>query len=114
MSVTTTPPAYVGVSVTLSDTNAHNLLTLMTAIVTSLGGVLQNCATLAIQADNSNGANIVYIGDSSVSTTRYAYQLLVHDQYRYSGNPAQSVPLSAIWVLASAATCQLNVEVTFI
>jgi hypothetical protein len=104
--------AYYGIQVTLADTAVHNLLTLLQAVDSSLNGVLQNCQTLKIQADDSNGANTVYVGDSNVSTSRFGYRILTHDQVPYSLISYQ-VPLAAIWVLASAATCKLNVEITF-
>ena len=104
--------AYYGIRVTLADTNAHNLLALLIAVDPSLGAVLQNCQTLRIQADNANGASTVYIGDLNLSLTRYGYQLMVHDQVPYA-LLSYTVPLAAIYVMASAATAYLNVEVTF-
>lgn len=107
-------PGYVAVSITLADTNAHQLLTLITAIVPAMSTTTQNCSALAIQADTINGANAVYIGDASVSTTRYGYALLAHDQYVYHSPVNTNVPLSQIYVLGQAASVQINVEVWFV
>jgi len=104
--------AYYGIQVAIADTNPHNLLALLQAVDSSLNGVLQGCQTLKIQASVLNGSNAVYIGDSHISTSRFGYELLTHDQVPYS-LIAYNCPLSAIWVLASAATVYLNVEITF-
>ena len=104
--------AYYGIQVVLADTNTHNLLAIIQAADSSLSGVLQGCQTLKIQASILNGNNAVYIGDSNISTARFGYELLPHDQVPYS-LIAYNCPLSAIWVLAAGATCYLNVEITF-
>lgn len=107
-------PGYVAVSVTLSDTNSHNLLALMIGIVPAMAGVLQNCGALSLQADVSNGSNSVYVGDSAISTTRYGYALLAHDQVPYHSPLNNNVPLNQIYLLASTSPCQVNVECYFI
>lgn len=107
-------PAYAAVSVTLADTNPQNLLTAMQAIDARLAGVLHVCCSLAIQADDSNGANQVLIGDVNVSPTRMGYRLSVHDQYVYHSVTNMNVPLSQIYIEATAAPCIVNVEVTFL
>ena len=102
--------AYYGISVTIADTNPHNLLALLVAVDSSLAGIIQNVSQLSLQAGNGNGANLVYVGDANVSPTRKAYELLVHDQYQ-SRKEAMNVPIGAIWLLASAATVVVNVEI---
>ena len=102
--------AYYGISVTLADTAPHKLLDLLVAVDASLAGILQNVGQLSLQADTSNGANSVYVGDSNVSSTRKSYELLLHDQYRGS-KEAMNVPLGAMYLRASGATCVVNVEI---
>jgi hypothetical protein len=101
--------AYYGISLTLSDTNPHNLLALLVAVDSSLAGLIQNVGQMSLQADSSNGANSVYVGDANVSSTRKSYELLLHDQYRAS-KEAMNVPVGAMWLRASGATCVVNVE----
>jgi hypothetical protein len=75
--------AYYGLSLTIADTNPHNLLALLVAVDPSLAGITQNVGQLSLQASNSNGASSVYVGDANISPTRHAYELLVHDQNPY-------------------------------
>lgn len=104
--------AFWGITVTLADTNPHSLLALLGAIDADiLTDILQNVQSLRIQADDSNGANFVYIGDDQVSSTRKAYSLLLRDQVPYQSPAAIQVPLKDVYVRASAATCMLNVEI---
>ena len=106
-------PAFVGITLTLAATPATNLLAALQAVDSRLAGVLQNCATLAIQADLANGANAVAIGDSNVSLVRRGYDLLPHDQFEYPGGPAMNVPLGAIWLIPAIGSLVVNVQVTF-
>jgi hypothetical protein len=101
--------AYYGITVSLADTNAHNLYDLLVAIDASLAGLYQNVGRLSLQADASNGANTVYVGDASVASTRKAFELLVHDQVPMS-KEAMNVPVKGIYLRASGATCKVNVE----
>jgi hypothetical protein len=100
--------AYYGITVTLSDTNAHKLLDLLQAIDAT---VPATCSGLMIQADDSNGPNYVYIGDSAVASTRMAYSLLFHEGNPYQKTLSNGFPLYCLYVRASAATCKLNVEI---
>ena len=103
--------AFYGIQVTLTDTTAHNLLALLIAIDPTLSGILQNVATLQVQADPANGGANIMIGDSSISTTRYGVKLVAGSaQYIYRDGMA--VPLGATYVLASVATpLYLNVMI---
>ena len=112
MAVYTGIPGYVAVSITLSDTTAHNLLAQIVAIVPAMAGAI-NCSALSLQADLVNGANAIYVGDASVSTSRYGYALLGHDQVPYHSPINMNVPLNQIWLLAQASAVQVNVEVWF-
>ncbi len=103
--------AYYGVSITLADTNAHNLYDLLVAIEPELAGLVQNVQSLRIQADDSNSSNAVYIGDAAVASTRMSYNLLVHDQNVYTSPVAIQIPLKAMYVRAAGATCILHVEI---
>jgi len=102
--------AYYGIRITLSDTNAHQLLPLLIAIDSTLAGILQNVGQLALQGDAANSSNLVRVGDANVSATRYGYQLAAGIQRVYQ-KEGMSVPLGAIYVQASAATSYLNVEI---
>lgn len=106
--------AYYGVTLTLADTTAHSLLALLIAAVPAFAEVRQNCSSLRIQADLGNAGLTVRVGDASVSTTRCAYEISTHDQVPYeSPSSLQVVPLGAIYVLASAATALIHVEIIF-
>ena len=102
--------AYYGIQVTLSDTNAHQLLALLTAVDSSLSAILQNVGQLGLQGDSQNASNFIYVGDSNVSSTRYGLKLAANTLRDYQ-KEAMSIPLSAIYVMASAATVYLNVEI---
>jgi hypothetical protein len=102
--------SYYGISLQLADTNPHALLPLLQAVDSTLNDILQNVGQLSIQADLGNGSNVVYVGDSLVSSTRRAYDLLAHDQ-TYHFKEAMNVPLGAIYVRASTANLIINVEV---
>ena len=105
-------PALAGVSLTL-PTNQSNLLALLIAADARLGAVLQNCATLSIQAALANGANAVYVGDLNVSATNKGIELLAHDQFLGQGQPAMNVPLGSVYFWATTAGLIVNVWVTF-
>ena len=111
--------SYYGISLVLTDGTAHNLLTLLKAVDTSLSGVLFGCQSLQIQSDDSNGANPVYIGDSHLdyALPRYSMKLLVHEVSLYHWPVSYQVPLAAIYIQCPAATAQapmqINVEISF-
>jgi hypothetical protein len=102
--------AYYGIQITLADTNVHSLLALLTAIDGSLSNILQNVGEMSLQGDSQNSTNFIYVGDSSVSASRYGLKLAVNTIRTYS-KEARSIPLGAMYVLASAATVYLNVEI---
>ena len=65
---------YRGLQVTLSDTNAHNLGTLITAVDPKAAPMMRE---LNIQSDpGNNGSSHLYIGDVNISPTRYGCSLL--------------------------------------
>ena len=105
-------PGYFTTCLTVGTTPI-NLLTAVTAVNAGFANLTQNVSVLRIQSDQSNGANIIYVGDvnTSASTPSYGYQLLVHDQVPYQSPLNVNVPLGAIWVVASAAGCQINIEI---
>ena len=102
--------AYYGIQITLADTNAHSLLALLTAVDSTLSNILQNVGELSLQGDSQNSSNFIYVGDSAVSTTRYGLKLAVNGIRTYS-KEARSIPIGAMYVLASAGTVYLNVEI---
>jgi len=108
--------AFYGIQVTLSDTNPHQLLPLLIAVDSTLsptttgGGILQNVATLQIQADQNNAGNYVMVGDSNLSLTRYGLKMSA-GQAQYLYREGMAIPLSAVYVQASAATCYVNVMI---
>jgi hypothetical protein len=102
--------AFYGITVTLSDANPHQLLPLLVAIDSTLSNLLQNVGSLQIQADSGNGANYVLVGDANVATSRMAYKLAAGASRPYQ-KEAMSIPLGAVYLRASAATCLVNVEI---
>ncbi len=103
--------AYYGISLGVT-TSAQSLLALLGAVEPALLEVQQNCAALRVQAANSNETAIVYLGDANVSSSRRAYELLLHDQVPYESPANLNIPLRAIYVVASGSAT-INVEVVF-
>lgn len=106
-------PGYVGLCITVGTTPV-NLLAAAVLIDIALSTVVQNCSALSIQADLVNGSNQIYVGDVNISTTRYGYALLAHDQVPYHSPINTNVPVNQIWLLGAAASLQVNIEMWFV
>jgi hypothetical protein len=65
--------------------------------------------TLLLEADAANAADSkISVGDASVATDRYGYQLGPGDAREYS---AGRILLGELWVMASVDGLKLNVEI---
>jgi hypothetical protein len=97
---------YLGITLTLADTNPHNLLSLLLGVDSTCPGAV---SSLQIQSDDANGPNIVRIGDSRLGVARCGYRLASHEGEPYR-NVQESIPLASIYVMAETAPCVINVE----
>lgn len=103
-----------GITVTLTTAStAYRLLTLLEAVDVSVPG---ECSQLTLQADAANTADsTIAVGDSSISTSRCGYQLAVGDAKVYDARGSRfaggGIPLNELYVLGSANSLKLNVEV---
>lgn len=93
-------------------TAAVNLLSELREVDEAVPG---ECRTLLVQADAANTEESkISVGDASISTTRYGYQLQPDYSREYScggGNLEPRVSIGGIWVKASEDGLKLNVEV---
>ncbi len=102
--------AFYGITIALADTNAHNLYTLLAAVESDLAGLVQNVSMLRIQSADSSGANLTYIGDVNVATTRIGRSLLKNESAHWVSQFNMNIPVRDMYVLASGATCTLYCE----
>jgi hypothetical protein len=103
--------AYYGITITLSDTNTHNLLTLLQAVDSTLAGIQQNVGHLGLQADSANSTNAIYIGDANVASSRYGLALVGTSAPQPYTKEAANVPVGSIYVRASQSNLVLHVEI---
>lgn len=101
--------SYSAVQVTLTTSGtAYSLATLARAIDADIPG---ECRQLTIEADRANTAgSTVSVGDASISSTRYGYQLAPGDTRVYD-DPGGLVRLAQIYFVPSANGLKVNVEV---
>jgi hypothetical protein len=94
---------YFAVQVTLTSANTnYNLYDLVTAIEANAAPSVRE---LSLQADS----NAVLVGDASLGTTRYGYQLTSGASRTYRSFAA-NVPLSAIWARSTSSGAKINIE----
>ncbi len=99
------------VTITLPDTNSHNLKTLLVAAKTLPAYEFRE---LLVLADTTNGANNIAVGDSDVTDAVYGYLLTAGASRLYRPpSPGQKVYTSNIYVKASAGTPVLHIEGTY-
>ena len=102
-------PAFFAAQVSLGDTNIHNLAALIAALTVPFP--YTNGCQIDIQADPANSGSI-FIGDGLLtitSTSRYGRQIVKDELWTSYDDCANSVSLTDIYLLASAATQKANV-----
>src|SRR4051812_30678553 len=97
--------AYYCITVALADTSVHSLYDLLVAVEPELADIRQNIGSLRIQSADSSGANLTYIGDVHVATTRIGRSLLKNEETHWISQFNMNIPLRDMYVLASGATC---------
>ena len=101
--------AFYGITITVPTAPAA-LLPLLQAINPTLNQLLQNAANVQAQADQTNGSNYVLLGDNTVSASSQQCAVkLSPGQAQYLYREAMSIPLGAIWVVATGSGSLLNV-----
>lgn len=103
-------------TITLSDTNAHSLLSLLIAsdVAADRTSPAYEFTSLRFTADSTN-THTISVGDSLISSTNYAYLLSEGDQIYYAPKTVGGSRYysSAIWLLAGAEGQILHVEGMF-
>jgi len=95
-----------GAQVVLGDTSVHQLSTLLGAL--SVPITRKTFIEIAMQADSSNGGNVL-IGDGGLSSSRYGVVLLSTSQpYKLGPDTVNAISTDDIYLLASAATQKIN------
>lgn len=94
------------VTLTTADTK-YSLWSLLTAIDATIP---THCNELVLQADESNVAALVRIGNVNLSTTRYGYTLLAGASRTYVSR-SQQVDMQDIYLLADTNGAKVSVEI---
>jgi len=102
------PNVYKTATVTATAT-ATSLLTLLLAVDTT---ILASYREVNLQGDTGNTTNNVLVGDDQLSAARLGVALTAGSSrnYRQSGSGMAGIPLANIFILASAGSPKLNVE----
>lgn len=106
----------VSLSVTLPDTNAHQLTPAFIAANLTAGSasavpVVSEFSELQLMNDPGSGANAINVGSSDVSATVYSYQLAAGTSRTYRRERGrQRIYLSNLWVKAMGGTPVLHIE----
>jgi hypothetical protein len=97
------------VTLTTADTN-YDLLTLCRAIDANL---VDGFSHIVIQSDANNGAAKVKVGkDSSLSNTRFGYELGAGEGHVYPGNSRKRYGLYGLVARTDTNGSKLNLELT--
>ena len=99
---------FKGMQLTLtSAATAYNLYTLLYAIDT---GIPTNVCELVIQGDATNAA-IVYVGDSSISATRFGYAFAASGATSalVLGNSRSGISLKSVYFWSIGAAGKVNI-----
>ena|ERR1035438_4920578 len=96
-------PELLSVTATTTATSIYNLL----VTANTRADIHRRCCFLQIQLDNAAAGNL-YIGNSDMTTTNYGANLVAtqgNQQFAFDSN---LISLMDIYLLASAATQQVN------
>jgi hypothetical protein len=68
------------------------------------------CASLTVRGDDGNGAGIVYLGGSDVSSSNYGIALSAGDSRTYGGGAGWESTDLAKWVIGSTTGLEVDVD----
>ena len=98
--------AYVARTLTLPSANvAYRLYDLLVALDSTMSGL---CCQLNIQ--NHHGSALVKIGDSSLTTSNYAYQMGPLTAAGYGAFGMSSIPFIELYAMSDTNSTDIGVE----
>lgn len=103
------PYVYKAVTLTVPTGTAVNLLAALQAVDATIIGAYRE---VTLQSDPSNTPTtvLIWIGDDQLSASRIGFSLAVGANKPYREGLMAGVPIANIWILGSAASQKLNVE----
>ncbi|HEY5990849.1 MAG TPA: hypothetical protein VIV12_31305 [Streptosporangiaceae bacterium] len=109
---------YVATRITITPANTNiNLLTAIQAAVSAAdaANISSMCRELGLKSDLGNTAGSkIFIGDASMSATRYGYDLGQGDARVYRSSSTQDVPLGAMYIRTDTDNSLLAVELMLV